>query len=220
MSGGLDPLELAELLGGIDIHLLDQVLKGRIRRGMRVFDAGSGAGRNIEYFMRAGLEVVATDRDPGALAALVALAERLAPDLPHTNFRVDLLEDLDEPAESADVVLCVAVLHFARDAAHFRAMLDGAWRVLKPGGLFFARLASMVGVETLVRPFGPGGGGPELGSLGPGRYGLPDGTERFLVDEAFLVSETARLRGRLEDPLKTTVVHGQRGMSTWVVRKT
>jgi tellurite methyltransferase len=230
MSEGLDPLEptaLAELLGGIDIHLLDQVLKGRIRRGMRVFDAGSGAGRNVEYLMRAGLGVAATDRDPGALAALVALAGRVAPELPHTNFRVDLLEDLDEPAESADVVLCIAVLHFARDAAHFRAMLDGAWRVLKPGGLFFARLASYVGVETLVQPFvssggGPAGGGAQpraTGALGPGRHGLPDGTERFLVDEAFLVHETARLGGELVDPLKTTVVHGQRGMSTWVLRK-
>lgn len=227
MSGGPDPLALAELLGGIDIHLLDQVLKGRIRPGMRVFDAGSGAGRNVAYLMRAGLDVAATDRDPGVLAALVALAERVAPDLPHTNFRVDLLEDLDEPAGSADVVLCIAVLHFARDAAHFRAMLDGAWRVLKPGGLFFARLASVVGVEALVRPFGPNAGGPvasssqagATGALGPGRYGLPDGTERFLVDEAFLVAETTRLGGALEDPLKTTVVHGQRGMSTWVLRK-
>jgi len=222
MNQGLDPFDpqsLSELLGGLDIQLLDQVMKGRIRRGMRVFDAGSGAGRNVEYLMRAGLDVAATDRDPGALAGLVALAQRVAPGLPHTNFRVDLLEDLEEPPRSADVVLCIAVLHFARDAAHFRAMLDGAWRVLKPGGLFFARLASLVGVEALVRPFGPGGGGPAPGALGPGRYGLPDGTERFLVDEAFLVSETSRLGGELLEPLKTTVVHGQRGMSTWVLRR-
>jgi len=221
MSQGLDPLDplaLSELLGGIDIQLLDQVMKGRIRRGMRVFDAGSGAGRNVEYLMRAGLEVAATDRDPGAVAAFVALAERVAPDLPHTNFRVDLLEDLDAPAESADVVLCIAVLHFARDAEHFRAMLDGAWRVLRPGGLFFARLASFVGVESLVRAFGPAGIG-QPGACGPGRYGLPDGTERFLVDEALLTAEAARIGGALLDPLKTTVVHGQRGMTTWVLRK-
>lgn len=208
-----DPEAVAELFGGIDIHLFDQLAKGRIRRGMRVFDAGSGVGRNLEYLMRAGLDVAATDRDPGAVAALAALAGRVAPHVPRTRFKVDLLEELDEPAESADVVLCIAVLHFARDEAHFRAMLDGAWRVLKPGGLFFARLASLTGIEALVRPFGSSDG------TGPGRYGLPDGTERFLVDEAFLRSETARLGGELVDPLKTTVVHGQRGMSTWVLRK-
>lgn len=219
----LDPLELAELFAGIDIYLLDQLLKGRIRRGMRVFDAGAGSGRNVQYLMRAGLDVAATDRDPGAMAALVGLAERLAPDLPHTNFRVDLLEDLDEPPASADVVVCCAVLHFARDEAHFRAMLDGAWRVLKTGGLFFARLASTVGVEGLVRAFGPEVGGPPTDASAPsgrpGRYGLADGTERFLVDEAYLVAQSQRLGGALVDPLKTTVVHGQRAMTTWVLRK-
>jgi len=209
-----DPLELAELFGGIDIYLFDQLVKGRIRRGMRVFDAGSGAGRNVAYLMRAGLDVAATDRDPGALAALVDLASRAAPGLDSSNFRVDLLEDLDVPAESADVVLCIAVLHFARDEAHFRAMLDGAWRVLRPGGLFFARLASTVGVEALLRPFGG-----QVGAPGPGRYGLPDGTERFLVDEGFLADEARRLGGELLDPLKTSVVHGQRAMTTWVLRK-
>jgi len=214
MGGPLDahdPLELAELFGGLDIHLFDQLLKGRIRRGMRVFDAGAGAGRNVEYLMRAGLDVAATDRDPGAVAALVATAARLAPGLPHTNFRVDLLEDLREPSASADVVLCVAVLHFARDLAHFRATLDGAWGVLRPGGLFFARLASTVGVEADLRPFGA--------SAAPGRFGLPDGTERFLVDPAFLAAEAARIGGEPLDPLKTTVVHGQRAMATWVLQK-
>jgi len=38
-----------------------------------------------------------------------------------------------------------AVLHFARDARGFRAMLVEMWRVLAPGGLFFERLASSIG---------------------------------------------------------------------------
>jgi hypothetical protein len=158
------------------------------------------------------------DRDSGALAALVARAAQAPPELPPTHFRVVLLEDLDEPQSPNDVVLCIAVQHIARDLAHFRAMLDGAWRALQPGGLFFARLASFVGVESLVRAFGPAGAG-QPGAQGPGRYGLPDGTERFLVDEEFLTAEAARIGGALLDPLKTTVVHGQRGMTTWVLRK-
>jgi hypothetical protein len=51
------------------------------------------------------------------------------------------------------------------------------------------------------------------------RYRLPDGTDRYLVDEAMLMAQTRRLGGRLLDPLKTTVVQGQRSMTTWVVRK-
>jgi tellurite methyltransferase len=99
------------------------------------------------------------------------------------------------------------VLHFARDEAHFRAMLRGTWRVLRPGGMLFCRLAGRTGIEREARP------------LGAGRYALPDGTERFLSDEASLRAATRELGGELLDPLKTTVVHGQRAMTTWVVRR-
>jgi hypothetical protein len=109
------------------------------------------------------------------------------------------------------------VLHFARDAAHFEAMLRGCWRVLRPGGVFFCRLASSIGVEGRIRPE-PGGGAPPSGATS-GRFVLPDGTTRYLVDEGVLMSWTAALGGDLLDPLKTTVVQDQRAMTTWVVRK-
>ena len=107
----------------------------------------------------------------------------------------------------ADVVISSAVLHFARDDAHFQAMLDGTWSVLKPGGLLFCRLASSIGIEDQVR------------QLSGRRFLLPDGSERYLVDEKFLMHLTAELGGQLADPLKTTVVQNQRSMTTWVVRK-
>jgi hypothetical protein len=89
-------------------------------------------------------------------------------------------------------------------------MLAGSWRVLAPGGMWFCRLASTIGIESLAR---------RLGAAGR-RYHLPDGTDRYLVDEVFLMDRTRALGGQLLDPLKTTVVQGQRAMTTWVVRKT
>jgi hypothetical protein len=86
-------------------------------------------------------------------------------------------------------------------------MLRAMWRVLKPGGLFFCRLASSIGIADRVR------------DLGQGRFQLPDGSERYLVDEAALMNATAALGGDLLDPLKTTVVQNQRAMTTWVLRK-
>jgi tellurite methyltransferase len=44
-------------------------------------------------------------------------------------------------------------------------------------------------------------------------------SERYLVDEAMLMDLTAHLGGRLLEPLKTTVVQNQRGMTTLVVRR-
>ena len=198
---------LHDALDGIDIYLLDQVLRRRIGPGMTIFDAGCGGGRNIHYFLHSGYEVFAADREPESVDAVRQLAARLAPELPASNFRAEPLEALSYAAASADVVISNAVLHLAHTDEQFAAMLEGSWRVLRPGGLFFARLASSIGMEERCRSI-------------DGRWcELPDGSQRYLVDEAFLVETTARLGGVLIDPIKTTVVQDLRCMTTWVVRK-
>jgi SAM-dependent methyltransferase len=199
--------ELQDQFGQIDIYVFDQLLRGRITPGMRVFDAGCGSGRNLVYLLHAGYEVFGADADPHSLAAVQRLAATLAPRLPPDNFRGESLEQLSFPDAFADVVLCSAVLHFARDDDHFSAMLQGIWRVLRPGGMLFVRLASSIGLEQQVE------------RLVGRRHRLPDGTERYLVDEAQLDALTKELGGELLDPLKTTVVQRQRSMTTWVVRK-
>ena len=198
---------LQEQFGPIDIYLFDQLLRGRITPGMRILDAGCGSGRNLVYLLRSGYEVFGADSNRNAVEETRRLAASLAPALPGDNFRVEDLAEMSFPDAFADVVLSSAVLHFARDDHHFGAMLRGTWRVLKPGGLFFCRLASSIGIEELIQP------------IGGRRYLLPDGSERYLVDEALLVNLTHELGGQLLDPLKTTVVQNQRSMTTWVVRK-
>jgi tellurite methyltransferase len=201
-------MDLVAEFGEIDIYLFDQLLRGRIARGMTVLDAGCGAGRNLVYLLRAGFDVLAADGDPAAIDRVRRLAARLAPGLPPENFRAEPIESMSFTATSADVVLSSAVLHFARDDAHFNAMLEGSWRVLRPRGIFFCRLASSIGMEHRVH------------ALAGRRHRLPDGSDRYLVDEPFLMEKTRALRGELLDPLKTTVVQNQRCMTTWVVRKT
>jgi len=200
-------LSLVEQFGAIDIYLFDQLLRGRIEPGMRILDAGCGSGRNLVYLLRAGYEVYGVDMDPDAIESTRELAKQLAPKLPPENFRVAAVESIPFPEAFADVVLSSAVLHFARDDEHFDAMLRGMWRALKPGGMLFCRLASSIGIESQIKRLS-----------GP-RYLLPDGSERYLVDEAQLMQLTSRLSGELLDPLKTTVVQGQRSMTTWVVAR-
>lgn len=197
---------LQEQFGAIDIYLFDQILRGRIVPGMRILDAGCGFGRNLIYLLRERYEVYAADADPEAVEQVRELARQLAPGLPSSNFHVETVESMSFPDSRAEVVLSSAVLHFARDDEHFDAMLRGSFRVLKCGGLFFCRLASSIGIEKSLQP------------LGGRRYRLPDGSERYLVDEPLLASLTARM-GSLVDPLKTTIVQNQRAMTTWVVRK-
>ncbi len=201
------PTNLTEIFGQIDIYLFDQILRGRIPQGSRVLDAGCGAGRNIHYLLNAGYDVSAADADPNAISEVMRLAADLNATLPPTNFRREPVEAMSFPDESMDVILSIAVLHFALNDEQFEAMLESIWRVLKPGGLFFCRLASNIGMEfKMIQKKGR-------------RHLLPDGTERYLVDEALLLDWTRRLGGVLLDPLKTTVVQNQRCMTTWAVRK-
>ena len=200
-------MDLDEQFGPIDIYLFDQILKSRIRSGMKILDAGSGGGRNLVYFLRRGMAVHAVDSEPEAIKYIRALAAQWTPSLPAESFRVEPVEAMSFPDESFDVVLSSAVLHFARDEEHFRAMLREMWRVLRPSGFFFARLASTIGLDVPARP--PAGR----------RSLLPDGSVRFLVDEEMLLSLTAELQGSLADPIKTTNVQNLRCMTTWCLFK-
>lgn len=200
-------IDVAAVFGQIDIYLFDQIQRGRIVPGNRLMDAGCGSGRNIHFFLREGFEVSAIDSDPRAIAAVQSLASRLAPRLPRTNFRAENLLSSTFPDGIADVVISSAVLHFAEDEAHFAAMLLGSWRLLANGGLFFCRLASNIGLEASCR------------LLSGRRFALPDGSERFLVDESLLLDWTARLGADLLDPIKTTIVQDSRCMTTWILRK-
>ncbi len=199
--------QLLARLGRIDIYWFDQILRGRITPGMRILDAGCGAGRNLAFLMRQGYELFGADKKAEAIESVRRLAAQLAPRLPAENFRLEPLEAMSFEAESVDAVICSAVLHFAADEDHFWRMVEGIWRVLKPGGLFFCRLASSIGMEEQVH------------RIEGRRYALPDGSERFLVDQAMLLDLTRRLGGELADPIKTTVVQNLRCMTTWVVRK-
>ena len=200
-------VNLQEWFGGIDIYLFDQLLKNRFNPRMRVLDAGCGGGRNLIYFLRSGYAVSAVDQSGEALAHARALAATLAPHLPPGNFRVETVERMSFAGASFDVVISSAVLHFARDEEHWRSMVWEMWRVLKRDGIFFARLASSIGIEERVE------------QIEGRRYRLPDGSDRFLVDERMLLAATDSLGGELLEPLKSVVVQNMRSMATWCVRK-
>jgi tellurite methyltransferase len=189
--------ELTAQFGEIDIYLFDQLLRGRFDERRKILDAGAGGGRNLPFFAAHGFEVAAIDQQASAVASVRRFAQ---------DARLGGLDALPWDDRTFDAVICSAVLHFARDAAHWEAMVREMWRVLRPQGLFFARLASSIGIESLL-------------PAPMGRVRLPDGSERFVVDEKTLVTMTADLRARLLDPIKTTVVQQQRAMTTWVLEK-
>jgi len=200
-------MTLHEQFGSIDIYLFDQLLGGRLQPGMSLLDAGCGGGRNLVYFLRNGFKVYGVDQSATAIVQAKSLATELLNDIESDQFRVENVERMSFSNETFDVVVSSAVLHFANDEEHWQAMVSEMWRVLKPGGILFARLASTVGIEDQIQP------------INGRRYHLPDGSDRFLVDFEMLDKTTKSLGGEWLEPFKTVVVHNLRSMSNWCLRK-
>ncbi|WP_316832097.1 class I SAM-dependent methyltransferase [Pedobacter aquatilis] len=193
--------------GDIDIYLFDQLLKGTYSSCQSVLDAGCGSGRNIEFFLRTGLDVYGVDRNAEAIEKIRDLALKISGKAINNNFMVGEVSQLPFNDESFDLVISSAVLHFATNPEHFDTMLSSMWRVLRRGGYFFCRLASDIGIEANVR------------FIGNGRYILPDESERFLVNQEMLLRLTRNLGAELHEPIKTTNVQNLRAMTTWCIRK-
>lgn len=198
---------LQQLYGNIDIYLFDQLLKGRYDDCHKVLDAGCGGGRNLLWFLQNGYEVYGIDPNAEAIQAVMELSLKLALGNSLENFTVAPAEDMPFANATFDLVISSAVLHFAKNHEHFDAMLRSMWRVLKHGGYLFVRLASNIGIEELVK------------HRGNGRYLLPDGSERYLVNEEKLMAYTTELGGYLHEPIKTTNVQNLRCMTTWCLQK-
>lgn len=202
-----NPNSIFDELGGMDVYLIDQFMKGNIRREMRILDAGAGGGRNIVWMLRNGFDVCACEMNADRAEHLKTLFTVNAPELPTKNVRHERVEDLSFESGSFDVVISNAVLHFAEDEANWDAMVDRMWAMLAPGGLLFVRLATTIGVEDYIRR--------EL----RGWYSLPDGSRRFLVDQRKLEHKRVLLGAELAEAIKSTNVQNLRTMTTWVLRK-
>lgn len=198
---------LQAIFGNIDIYLFDQLLKGRFDNCKNIIDVGCGYGRNIVYFLHQGYEVFGIDQSPDAIKEVKQMSKQLAPGNNVNNFRVALVEENPFAESSFDIVICSAVLHFAKDKDHFDKMLQATWNVLKPGGFLVTRSASDIGIEKLVI------------DAGNERHLLPDGSERFLVNEQMLLQYTSKFNAELYEPIKTTNVQNLRCMTTWCLKK-
>ncbi len=176
---------------GADIYLLDLVLRGTIRPGASVLDIGSGSGRNLPFLAHAGTTITAVDADPAAVAAC---SQRLKQAPGAHVCKVATLPDL-EMDQCFDVVICIAVLHFAPDQVTFHRWANACWERLRPSGIFLARLST--------------------------RIALPEAAAHFAYRPTLddIVACEHRWRASRIDPLKTTLVEEQRVMSTWTLRK-
>lgn len=195
--------DVITLLGATDIYLIDQIMKGRYKKGDVLLDAGCGWGRNLHWFLKNGFDIYAIDTDPGVIQDL----KQSFPALPSDRFQQAAVEQTTFAADFFDGIISSAVLHFAQNTAHFFAMMDELYRVLKSGGTLFIRMASDIGIETRVQP------------LGDGVFLLPDGSTRFLLTRSLLNQLFSRYAFSYLEDFKTVNVNDLRCMCTLVLKK-
>jgi SAM-dependent methyltransferase len=200
--------ELNALLGNLDIYLLDQILKGRFDKQMKILDAGCGEGRNCIYFLHQGYQIFGCDASPIAIQMARIYAQTIQKDYDVHRFQNASVEDMPFHSGAFDALISSAVLHFARSETHFFQMMDEMMRILKPGGIFFLRMCTDAGNILANSPH-----------LGEGVYLLPDGSERFVLTSKLENEIMDRYALEYIEPAKSVLVHGQRSMGVFVLRK-
>lgn len=199
--------ELNRLLGNVDIYLLDQILKGRFTKEMKILDAGCGEGRNAIYFIQKNYQIFGIDPNDLAIQYCRYLSKSLDPAFDTHRFQVGKLEDVPFHTGAFDAVICSAVLHFAESVDNFWQMIHEIHRVLKPGGVFWFRMTTAFGGILA-----------HSSALGEGKYILPDESERFLFLPAY-VDKLENIGFRFLEPMKTVLIPGQREMGIMVMEK-
>ncbi|MET7029280.1 class I SAM-dependent methyltransferase [Sediminicola luteus] len=194
--------DLKNILGNLDIYLLDQIVKGRYSKEDKILDAGCGSGRNMYWFYDNQFNIWAMDND----LANIKLVKEIYPGS-SDQFIVSELDEMPYTNGEFNHIICNAVLHFARNEKHFIGMMAEILRVLKVHGSIFIRMASNIGIEELVV------------SEGNGIFSIPDGTQRFLLTREQLNNFMAKFNLTFLEPVKTTNVHDVRCMTTLVLQK-
>lgn len=194
--------KLENSIGGVDIYLLDQILKKRYSKDAVILDAGCGEGRNLKWFYKNNIECFGVDSNGSKIEIAKSTYTKQA-----AHFSIQNLDVLNFKNDTFDHVICNAVLHFAQNTQHFFNMLSELIRVLKPGGSIFIRMTSNIGIEKRIK------------NVGDGIYYLPDNTNRFLITPDLVQSLLTKFPISFLEPLKTVNVNNMRSMSTMLLQK-
>ncbi|EOZ92270.1 ubiE/COQ5 methyltransferase [Indibacter alkaliphilus LW1] len=200
--------DLNNLLGNIDIYLLDQILKGRFSKEMKILDAGCGEGRNCIFFLNAGYQIFGVDADPIAVQMAKTFAHTIDRKYDLYRFQRAMVQDMPFHTSAFDALISSAVLHFAKSEADFFKMMDEMMRVLKPGGIFFLRTCTDRDEILKYTPH-----------LGEGVYLLPDHSERFVLTAQLEEKMLNRYDLKYLEHPKSVAVHGQRSMGVYIFSK-
>jgi|TARA_B110000908_G_C10224221_1_gene437035 2-polyprenyl-3-methyl-5-hydroxy-6-metoxy-1,4-benzoquinol methylase len=193
-------MKVLQEIEGMDICLLDQIMKGIFNENQKILDAGCGTGRNLKFFLKNQFNCAGIDPREDVITEL----KLIFPENKGQFFN-STIEDFQDP-EGYDAIICNAVLHFAKDHDHFDLMFNNLVDLLQSNGILFIRMTSDIGLN-LNR------------SSEDGVYELPDQTSRYLITERKISDLLNKYSIELKEPIKTVNVNNLRFMTTLVMTK-
>lgn len=203
----MDIKKLNNELGNADLILIDQILKNRFHKHMRILDAGCGEGRNMVYFIRQNFNIYGIDCNREAVQMARILGQSINKAFEAENIRHFSIEDNPFPDHFFDAVLCINVLHSAKDRTSFFNLLDHLIQLLKPEGLLFLSMQSKIGLSKIsMERYGNNVS-----------YAEENGNFYFSND---LLSEIRTHEGLMEiEPVKTIVIDDNKSYTYLFIQK-
>lgn len=203
----MDWKQLNSELGNIDLYWLDFILKGYLPDDAKILDAGCGEGRNLTYCLKNSLDVFGIDQNPEAINFLKLIAKQYKQEDLDARFQVMKLDKILFPDSTFDIIICSAVLHFAKNITHFNMMINELTRLLKQNGKIFFR--------TMTDRYFP----ENSTELEEGVFQFQNEQVRFVVNADVFVEDLKNQQLKLLEPYKEIVVENRHAMGTFIFQK-
>ena len=192
-------MTVLDKIKGIDIYLLDQILKERLTINSSILDAGCGLCRNLIPIHNFGFNIEGIDSNTDHIKTVKQHDSNL-------NIKTSSIEDFSSN-KTYDFIICNAVLHFAESHIHFDKMFNALLNLMGNAGILFIRMTSNMATKYNY----------EINEKGIAY--LPDQSYRYLLTQDKLSSLLSKYRLHLIEPLKTVNVDNLRCMTTLVISK-
>lgn len=143
----MDVKMLNSALGNADLILIDQILKNRFHKQMRILDAGCGEGRNMVYFIKNEFRIYGIDSNIDAIRLAKLHCRSLNNTFEVENIQNFAIEQNPFPDQFFDAIICLNVLHSAKNQNDFFLWFEQLIRMLHSGGFLLLSLQSQIGVS-------------------------------------------------------------------------
>lgn len=138
---------LNSTFGNADLILIDQILKNRFQRQTKILDAGCGEGRNMTFFINNGFNIYGIDTNPDAIKIARIYCKSLNKRYEAEQIQQFSIENNPFPDNFFDAIICINVLHSAKNRNDFFLWFGELFRMLSYGGFLLLGMQSNIGLS-------------------------------------------------------------------------